>query len=325
MSGEIRTGIKFTGDASGLTAAAVAGERSVGGLNDSIKQTSNSSGKLQTEMGGVQRAIGQVISVAAGWQLGRMAITAADDMTVLHSRLRLVTTSAGELAYVQKRVFDIAQGGRAVFTELGGLYAQTARATADLNVSQDRLLNLTQSISQAMAIGGGSVDSQRAALVQLSQGLASGTLRGEELNSVMEQTPRLASAIAEGMGVSLGQLRALGADGKLTAQSIIGALEKAAPALKREFDQVTPTIQQSFVVLSNSAKLFVGEMDRASGSAKSLSGFLTSVSSAADEFTKRLSLVNNETNAFTDRVEKLVLHRFRCEFSFTPAECSFTN
>lgn len=289
---EIRTGIKLTGDASGLTAAFAAGEHAAQDFDKQVKQVGNSSGKLTSELGGVQRAIGQVISVAAAWQLGKLAMSSADDMSILQSRLKLVTASANELAYVQKRVFDIAQVGRGVYSDLGALYAQTARSTADLNISQERLLNLTQSINQAMAISGGPIDSQRAAIVQLTQGLASGTLRGEELNSVMEQTPRLATAIAQGMGVSLGQLRALGADGKLTAVTIIEALEKSAPALKREFEQVTPTISQAFQTVKNSSTLFIGEFDKATGASKGLATGLTSVANAIGSVAQ--SVTSNE-------------------------------
>lgn len=101
---EIRTGIKLTGDDSGLTAAFAAGEHAAQDFDKQVKQVGNSSGKLTSELGGVQRAIGQVISVAAAWQLGKLAMSSADDMSVLQSRLRLVTASTNELVYVQQRL-----------------------------------------------------------------------------------------------------------------------------------------------------------------------------------------------------------------------------
>lgn len=261
-------------------AAAALGERGMRRVREETTALAPPTERVSGGLTGIQRAIAGVVSAAAGWQLGRMALATADDMTVLQSRLKLVTGNTNELTYVQQRLFAISQQSRVGFTDLGSTYAQIARATADLGFGQERILGVTESIGQAMAIGGGSAASMNAALIQLSQGLASGTLRGEELNSVMEQTPRLAQAIAQGMGVSLGQLRALGQDGKLTAQQVIEALEKAAPALRREFEQVTPTISGAFTTLKNSSALFISEFDKATGSSRGLSGALTSVAGA---------------------------------------------
>lgn len=280
MATEIRTGIRLTGDASGMNAAFAGGEKSVKSLNREVADASKGAKGLTSDLGTLGGGLTRVASAIASWQLGRVIISTADDMTVLKSRLKLVTDNSNELAYVQQRLFGIAQQSRVNYGELGATYAQIARSAGDLGVSQERLLGVTQTIGQAMAISGGSAESMKAALVQLSQGLASGTLRGEELNSVMEQTPRLAQAIAQGMGVSLGALRAMGQDGKLTAQSVIEALEKAAPALKREFDQVTPTISGSFTTLKNSSALFIEKLDAATGASKNLSSGLTTVAGA---------------------------------------------
>jgi tape measure domain-containing protein len=286
MASEIRTGIKLTGDASGMNAAFVSGEKAVKRLNSEVDNATRNTKRLDGGMDDLSAGVRKVAAAIGAWQLGRVIIGAADDMTILQSRLKLVTNGSTELAYVQERLYGIAQQNRVNFGDLGATYAQIARSAGDLGISQDRLLRVTESIGQTMAISGGSAQSMNAALVQLSQGLASGTLRGEELNSIMEQTPRLAQAIAQGMGVSLGQLRALGQDGKLTAQTVIEALEKAAPAIRREFEQVTPTISGSFVALKNSGGLFVAQMDKATGASASLAKGLASVSSAVTDLAR---------------------------------------
>jgi tape measure domain-containing protein len=296
MASEIRTGIKLTGDASGMNAAFVSGEKAVQKLNNEVDAASKHTRRLDGDMGSLAGGIGKVAAAVGGWQLGRVIIGAADDMTVLQSRLKLVTRGSNELAYVQERLYGIAQQNRVNFGDLGATYAQIARSAGDLGISQERLLGVTQTIGQTMAISGGSAQSMNAALVQLSQGLASGTLRGEELNSIMEQTPRLAQAIAQGMGVSLGQLRALGQDGKLTAQTVIEALEKSAPAIRREFDQVTPTISGSFVALKNSGALFVSQMDKATGSSAALSKGLASVAAKVSELARGIESSKSSIN-----------------------------
>lgn len=283
MAQEIRTGIKLTGDASGMTAAFKSGERAVGDLDDKVSKTGKATRGLTTDMGGLASGITKVAAAVGGWQLGGAVIGAADDMTVLQSRLKLVTDSASQQAFVQQRLFEIAQDARIGFGALALQYAQTARSSEELQVSQTRLLAVNQTIAQAMAIGGGEASAMNAAMTQLSQGLASGTLRGEELNSILEQTPRLAKAIAQGMGISIGQLRAYGQEGKLTALSVIEALEKSAQSVQREFAVMTPTVSGSFQTLKNSGALFVAEMDKATGASAKLATGLTATAKAVAE------------------------------------------
>lgn len=289
MAQEIRTGIKLTGDASGMTAAFVAGGKAVGQLDDKIDQAGKGTKRLTSEMGSLGGGIRQVAAAVGAWQLGGAVIRAADDMTTLQSRLKLVTSSANEQVFVQQRLQQIANDGRVSWTGLGETYARMASATEGLGYSQERLLSVTQTIAQAMTIGGGSAESMNAALIQLGQGIASGTLRGEELNSVMEQTPRLAQAIAQGMGISKGELRALAQEGKLTADAVFSALEKSADGVSREFAQMGSTISQSLTVLKDSGKGFVAEMDKATGASVKLSSGIKETAASVKELGKFMS------------------------------------
>lgn len=238
-------------------------------------------------------------SVASGFNLLKSAAAAyislntaqaivkmADGVTQLNNQLRLATGSAVAAGQAYESLFQIAQKSRVSFTELGSTYAAIARAGNEMGVSQTRLLAVTQSISNAMTISGGSAQSMQAALVQLGQGLSSGTLRGEELNSIMEQTPRLAKAIADGLGVPIGALRKLGEQGELTAQQVITALEKVGPQLTREIESATLTVGQAFTVLGNSATKFVGTADEATGASATLASAIVSVSGALDSMGK---------------------------------------
>ncbi|MES5518614.1 tape measure protein, partial [Acinetobacter baumannii] len=111
-----------------------------------------------------------------------------------------------------------------------------------------------------------------AALVQFGQALASGTLRGEELNSVMEQTPALAKAIAKGMGITVGELRSVAAEGKITSQEIVKALKNVQDEVDALFAKTDITIGQSLTLLNNEITKFVGEAGKGSGAAQALSG-----------------------------------------------------
>ncbi|EYD40024.1 tape measure domain protein, partial [Acinetobacter baumannii 25493_5] len=126
--------------------------------------------------------------------------------------------------------------------------------------------------SKAVAISGASAEAADAALVQFGQALASGTLRGEELNSVMEQTPALAKAIAKGMGITVGELRSVAAEGKITSQEIVKALKNVQDEVDALFAKTDITIRQSLTLLNNEITKFVGEAGKGSGAAQALSG-----------------------------------------------------
>lgn len=176
-------------------------------------------------------AIREVLQYASAWQ-------------ETQNRLRLVTNSSQELIGVQERLIAVSQGTFQSFSATADLYSRLARSTEDLGLSQQTLIGLTETINQAVAISGASAQSATAALFQLGQGLAAGALRGEELNSVMEQTPELARAIADGLGVGIGELRELGQEGELTAERVIAALQRSASGVRSEFDKLEPSIGQ---------------------------------------------------------------------------------
>ncbi len=237
--------------------------------------------------GRVLAAIGIGVSV-------REFIQMADASTNVASRLSLVTDSAAELIAVQKQLFTTAQSSRVSFVDLAQTYSQMSRATKELGVSQNDMLAITKTISQAVTISGGSAQSAQAALIQLSQGFAAGALRGEELNSIMEQTPRLAQAIANGLGVGIGKLREMGKAGELTAEAVLGALQKSAAGIEAEFARMTPTVEQSITKITNSMLKLVGVVDSLFGATSKISGAFSVVSQALDFIGSDIEKINSQ-------------------------------
>lgn len=174
-----------------------------------------------------------------------------DEVQEHTARLKLATRSAEEFNKAQQQTFAIAQRTRTSLKATGELYARIERSTKELGLSQEKVLQLTETINQAAQISGGGQGAE-AALFQLSQGLAAGQLRGEELNSVLEQTPRLAQAIAEGLDMPIGKLREFATEGKLTAEQVMTALAGQADVLAAEFAQMPKTIAGGFTQIRNS-------------------------------------------------------------------------
>lgn len=216
-------------------------------------------------------------------ELTKDAIRQADTWNLLEGRLRLVTDSTQQLVSVQADLFDIAQESRTGYEQNADLYARIARATQDLNKTQYENLDVTEAISKSFIVSGASAESAKAAVIQLGQGFASGTLRGEELNSVLEQAPRLAEAIADGMGVSVGQLKKMGEEGKLTAEKVYEAIRTQKNAIEEEFDQMPKTVGQSLVVLTNQIGLTIHEFDQMHGVTASIGTAITGVSDILKE------------------------------------------
>lgn len=278
---------------------------------EALKREQQAVQSSAASMGGLaaagRLAAGALAAIGVGNTVGSF-IKMADASTNMASRLGLVTSSASELIVVQQRLFAIAQSSRVGFVELADTYAQMARSTKELGVSQDAMLGVTKTISQALTISGSSAASAQAALMQLSQGFASGTLRGEELNSILEQTPRLAQAIANGLDVSVGKLREMGAAGELTAEKVVGALQKSAAGVEAEFERMATTVDQASTRAANSITRIVGAVDKMTGATSVLAGGISRVSTLLDTLSASFEKIDKQAPLREASAEVLNLH-----------------
>lgn len=207
---------------------------------------------------------------------------ATEAYSTLTNRLKLVTTGSFELADAQRAVFDIAQASAQPLSATAELYQRIATNQDALKLSGKEVAGVVGTVSKTLAISGASAESANAALIQLGQAFASGVLRGEELNSVMEQAPALSQAIAAGMGKTVGELRAMGAAGELTAQAVVKALQSQSGAVDALFARTATTIGNSFTKISNSMTRFVGELDQATGASSRVAAEFVGISKAID-------------------------------------------
>jgi tape measure domain-containing protein len=244
--------------------------------------------KQAVSLGRAFKGMGSAVGVAVAALASSEIIRAADAYKNLNARLQLVSRTAAEFAKAQAEVLNIAQRSGVALQQTGDLYASLARSTQALGVSQDELLGVTESINQALIISGTSAESAQAALVQLGQGFASGALRGEELNSVLEQAPRLAQAIADGLGVPIGQLRDLGAAGELTAEKVFGALQGSSARLQAEFDSIPLTVERATTQAANSLSVLIGALDESTGATDSLAQAIGSVAGFVKELAQEI-------------------------------------
>ncbi|MDK2107146.1 tape measure protein [Acinetobacter baumannii] len=232
------------------------------------------------------RSYSTAIKSLAGYMAGLVTINAAinnmDTYTGLQNRLKLVTNNQAELNKATEDTFQIAQKTYSAWDSVLQVYQRFSDNAKTLNLTMDDTARLTETVSKAVAISGASAEAADAALVQFGQALASGTLRGEELNSVMEQTPALAKAIAQGMGITVGELRSVAAEGKITSQEIVKALKNVQNDVDALFAKTDITIGQSLTLLNNEITKFVGEAGKGSGAAQVLAGSVQTLASNLD-------------------------------------------
>gem|GEM_PF-4901597 len=232
---------------------------------------------LGTALGGLGTAltVAQLLNYAQAW-------------TKVQNQLKLVTASTEDLRKTTAGLYGIAQATTSSFDSTANLYARLARVTADLGLTQKELYTITTAINQAFTVSGTSGDEAKAAIIQLSQGFAAGALRGDELNSVMEQAPRLARALADGLGVGLGALRKMGEEGKLTADKLSMALLSQAPKIGEEYGKMTKTIGNGFDVVSNAVERGIGALDKVLGVSETLTAGLLRMAAGIDAITDAL-------------------------------------
>jgi tape measure domain-containing protein len=256
--------------------------RPVRGAKKDLDQLTASGKRTERQTNEIGTAFRRLAGPIAAFLSVREISRSTEEWTTLNNRLRLVTDTTEELLAAQDDVFAIAQRARQPLTATAELYQRVAQNQKELGLSGEGVAAVVDTINKTLAISGTSAASSSAALTQLGQAFASGTLRGEELNSVLEQAPALAQSIAEGMGVTVGQLRELGQEGVLSANNVIQALLNQGEAVDQQFAGIDDTIGKALTNAGNSFTRFIGEIDSATGASSGLAAEIISLTEYVD-------------------------------------------
>ena len=237
-------------------------------LNRVDQQTLRTGKRLESSFRVADRAAlalrRQLLALASG-ALVTGLIRQGDAYQLLSARLKLVTRDAAEFEAVQRALFNVAQETRQSLTATTTLFTRVARNAAQLNVSASDILDFVRTIQQLTVVSGASAQEAASALIQLSQGLAAGELRGEELRSVMEQLPAVALAAAEGLGLTLGEFRTKSLEGEISSRQFFDAIREGAAKAQQQFQSMPRTAGQALQQLQNSFLRAVGTMNQVEG------------------------------------------------------------
>lgn len=219
---------------------------------DSTTRAVNNTERSMSSLSGVAVALAAALSV-------KQVSEYADAWATVNNKLSNSVRPTEQLADVTQRVFEVTQSTRSSLDATATLYARLERVTRQYNTSAADLAKLTTIINQGFVVSGATAQEAENAIIQLSQGIASGVLRGEEFNSVAEQGSRLMVALADSLGVGIGELRAMAAQGKLTTDVVVNGLLSQGATIGKEFANTTTTISQALQVAGNNVTKFFGE------------------------------------------------------------------
>ena len=239
-------------------------------------------GSLQRAGNNTENALKRMAGALAGLFATSKIIEYADAYTNLQNRLKLVTDSTEALGQATQNVIDIAQNSRQALGATGDLYFKISQNAEKLGLSVADVSQVTETFGKTLALSGASTQGAEAAILQFSQALASGVIRGDEFNSVAENAPAAMDAFSRALGVTKGDLRKLAAEGALTSDVLIQALKEQSEEVDKAFGKTESTISQAFTGLKNSTIVFVGQLNEATDASKSFVGALEGISAWVD-------------------------------------------
>ena len=245
---------------------------------------------VETQLNRMQKllAIGGLAS------LGKQVLDAADKMQSLHSQLKLVTSGMTDYTHAEKALFEISQRTTASLEATTQTFVSTKRALAEMGVTTNQTLKFTETLNKAMAVGGVNAESQKSALLQLSQALGSGVLQGDEFRSIAENAPIILDVVAEYMGKTRAEVKKLASDGKITSKVLFEAISGASGKISAKFDEMPMTFGQAMQQMENAWLKFVDGLN----SSGVMSALAQSVSFLAQHFDVLAKAVGYTTVAY---------------------------
>ncbi|HGE8315451.1 TPA: tape measure protein [Serratia marcescens] len=263
-------------------AGLLVGQRKVNARLDEMEGRFNSTGKA---VGSTEKAFSSLsrvaVSLSAALSVQQVA-QYANAWVDVNNKLVNAVRPTEQLADVTQRVFDISQETRSGLEATATLYGRLERATRSAGTSSEDLAKLTTTINKGLIVSGATTQEASSTMIQLSQALASGVLRGEEFNSISENGSRLAVALADSLGVTVGQLRAMAAEGKLTTDVVVKGLLSQGDVIAKEFGNTIQTMGQAFQIAGNNITKFIGESTSVQSGLKVFNDAVVSLSENVD-------------------------------------------
>lgn len=224
---------------------------SIDRLTDEIRSMSNHTSQASRRTDTLAQKIKQLVRAYAGIQGIRKVLSLSDQLASTTARLDMMNDGLQTTAELQDMIYQSAQRSRGLYTDTAAFVAKLGTLAGSAFDSNQEIIAFAEQINKQMSLSGTTTQEAQAAMLQLTQGLSSGVLRGEELNSVLEQTPMIAQSIAKYMGVTTGEMRELASEGKVTAEVVKNAMFAAAEETNAKFAEMPVTWAQLWTQAQN--------------------------------------------------------------------------
>ncbi|QQN40792.1 tape measure protein [Acinetobacter sp. CS-2] len=255
-------------------------DQSIGKANSELAQTSTISGQVQSSIGVLKTGFTALIGAMGGIGIGlgiKELAEAADSYTNLSARINIATSDGGNFQQAMAGVHQVALMTNSSLDATAGLFTKVNDIGKQMGLTQQQNLDLVKTINMAIQTGGGSAASTEAAVVQFTQALQSGVLRGDEFNSIMEQAPGISKALAQSLGVTTSELRNMAENGELSSEKVIKAIQNQSKAIEADYAKFPLTISNALQKISTQWQILIGEMDQANGSSATVANALSAI------------------------------------------------
>ncbi|HEM7473503.1 TPA: tape measure protein [Enterobacter hormaechei] len=266
-------------------------------VNERLEKMSGGASKAASKFDQLQTSINKVAgaiaaSIVVDW--GRAFLVAADNMSQLNARIERLTGSAATASQTMQNLMRISSATGGSLQDTAKLWETLSTALRDTGATNGQIIQLTETLQKIGRIGGSSSEEMANALRQFGQSISSGVVRAEEFNSILEQMPELARQIAAGMGVSIGELRQLMLDGKLTAEDALNAIQKQTGSVNAEFEKLPRTLSQANTALTNSFLTMVDNINQATGASNGMVLVIDSLAVAIGRLTGQAATASQQ-------------------------------
>lgn len=302
-------------DVKGLKAGATTANKTLDNLESSLNKTTGELNKLDKgarnagsgmkNAGGAASGLKTSMSMLAGAisvsliiEWGKRFLEVADNMTQLQARIARLSTDAKTANETFSTLANIASTTGASLSDTTKLWETLTSSLKEAGATNAQVLNLTGTLQKIGRIGGSSTEEMANALRQFGQSIASGTIRAEEFNSILEQMPELARQIAAGLGISMGELRARMLDGKLTAEDALNAIQDRTSVVNAEFEKLPRTMDQAVGSLEVSFSKLVVAVNDATGASKTAVEII-------DQLAKYIDFLGDKSTSTSDKILSL--------------------
>ncbi|HEB2010296.1 TPA: tape measure protein [Yersinia enterocolitica] len=253
-------------------------------MQGGFDKTTTSSGRLESGLNKVGIAIAGAFTLSAAKKL----IDIADNMNMLDARVKRLSSSVEEAKATMASLSTIASNTGSSLSSTQKLWETLTSSLKEAGATNGQVLLLTDTLQKIGTVGGSSTEEMSNALRQFGQSIAGGVVRAEEFNSVLENMPELARQIAAGLGVSLGDLRKMMLDGKLTAEQALNAIQNRAQSVNIEFDKMPVTVDRAKNSLDVAFKNMISDLNQSIGLTQTLAGLMMSVSNNLSYYNKNI-------------------------------------